>query len=171
MFIFRGNKGSLSHLCIQRLRNLLTNFLSCNLDCLSVWIWMKSEKGKNLFNSILIQITSLLWNSNIWRRLRQCLLSIHNKCISICRCITQTTTWPKWWGTFLSARKNAFCSFVAIWLCSFWLIFKDLIQSRHRVPPYGLSYALSILLIWCFYKELRKTVKIWFWNWLSCSYR
>ena len=43
----------------------------------------------------------------------------------------QTTTWPNWWRPFASASKPDFL-FVS------WLLFKDQIESRHRVStPVG----------------------------------
>ena len=52
-------------------------------------------------------------------------------------CIIQFTASPKWWGTFLLLENSFLFFFVATRLClhlRYWLIFKDPIESRQRVP-------------------------------------
>ncbi len=57
------------------------------------------------------------------------------------RYITQTITWFQWLGPL----SSVLCSIAAIYLCLYfrryyWLIFKDPIESRHRVStPYTVS--------------------------------
>ena len=46
--------------------------------------------------------------------------------------------------TFFVCQQIAFCSCIATWLSlnfrRYLLIFEDLIESRHKVPLYGLNY-------------------------------
>ena len=73
--------------------------------------------------------------------------------IGMCRCIIiMTTTWPKWWRPFQSAKKY-FLFFCTFRLClHFRLWFHRLNTKSGQVPALWaelhLAYAPSILLIW-----------------------
>ena len=56
----------------------------------------------------------------------------------VCKVMSSSLYQKKVLGTFFVCNQIAFCAFVATWLCwyirRYWLIFKDPIESQHRVP-------------------------------------